>query len=448
MTIVFKDEYLKVILDSICAFNHLTYDIIGRNIAISRLHNNINIKKDSVIYQVPEIISYYKINGRVIDVNTKIPVSFANIYIKNKAIGTISNYDGYFTFKIPIENVSDSIYFSCLGYNTASFQINKLPPEYNYIALSSKSIDIKEVNVNYIAPHEILKEAIKNISSNYSKVARINTAFYRELVRENSDYVNLSEAILSIYKAPYNSYSNDQVVILKGRKSPFLKPMDTLSFKFQGGPNISLLLDIAKNPSYFMSDEFIKYYDFKLVDIGTINDRAVYNISFDQKEYSPYALYKGNIYIDRRTMAFVRFDFTFSPKGIDEANHGLVLKSPRKVKVKLMKANYLVNYNNQNNVWSLSNVREEILFTIHKKLTFFTKNFYIEANLVITKTDTTEVHRFNNHDIIHQKDVFVEKLGKYDENFWGDYNILKPDESIEEALKQVGLKINSLHYSN
>lgn len=442
----FTNASLKDILDSIFISNQLSYDIIGRNIAIARF-----VKVPYPVKNIPvsELnIETCRISGRIIQIDSKNPVSFANVYIKNKSIGTISNSDGFFILKVPLESEDDSLYVSCLGYKTKSLLINQLSADKNIIGLTPMTVYIKEVDVKYIDPHKLIKEAIEKIPINYTRIALMNTAFYRETVRENNDYVSLSEAVLSIYKAPYNSYTSDQVYILKGRKSPFVKPMDTLYFKFQGGPYISLLLDIAKNPSNFLLDEYLEYYDFKLEEIQDIQDRPTYVISFDQKDNAPYSLFKGKLYIDRHSLAIVRADFMISPKGIDKAGEALVLKSPHKIKVKALLAKYLVNYKEQKNTWYLSNIREELAFRIHKKLTFFTRTYYAGAELVITKTDTTNVHRFRNHEIVRSSDIFVEKIGSYDETFWGEYNILKPDESLEEALKGVEHQIRTDHVTN
>lgn len=446
ITQTFNNQNLQVILDSICLHNQLTYQIIGHNIAIARSVKIINRKDSTEQIEVNHINinNYYQITGRIVDAGTNNPVSFANVYINNKAIGTLSNNEGYFILKIPLECTSDSLNISCIGYSTVRLLISRLSPDQNLIVLKPSSIYIKEVEVRYVDPMEILQEAIRNIPDNYSKIPLINTAFYREIIRENNYYVNLSEAILSIYKAPYNSYLNNQVVILKGRKSPFVKSMDTIFFKYQGGPSLSLLLDIAKNPGNFLSKEFIDEYKFKLDNIVTIQDRTVYMITFDAKDDSPYALFKGKLYIDRRSLAFVRADFMIGPKGIDQATQLLVQKASRKVKVKLLSAKYLVDYKKQNQKWCLNNIREELTLKIRKKFTLFNKTYYTESELLITKADSIGVHRFNKHEMAKPNDIFVEKIGSYDETFWGEYNIIKPDESIEEELQKVDQKIRAL----
>jgi len=266
-------------------------------------------------------------------------------------------------------------------------------------------------------------------------------AFYRETIKQNNNYVALSEAILNIYKAPYNGYANDHVVLLQGRKSPFVKQMDTLNFKFQGGISTCLLLDIAKNTSNFLSGESIDYYDYTLDDITNIEERVTYVIAFDQKENVQYPLYKGKIYIDRETLAIVRADFMLSPKGIRYATNLLVRKSPKGVKVKPVSSNYIVNYTKHNNTWYLNYIREEVKFKVHKQLNFNTKLFQLSAEMVITKTDSANIQHFKSSETLKPNDFFIEKIGKYDKRFWGDFNFIPPNESLEEALGKIKEKI-------
>jgi hypothetical protein len=57
--------------------------------------------------------------------------------------------------------------------------------------------------------------------------------------------------------------------------------------------------------------------------------------------------------------------------------------------------------------------------------------------MVITQTDSTNVQRFKTSETVRSKDIFVEKVGKYDDSFWGGFNFIKPDLSLEEALDEI-----------
>ena len=429
---IFKVEPLKVILDSILQPLQLSYKLINNNIIIVR-----SLPKTSFTTLTPDTLKFIQLNGGVYNKRTNEPIPFVNIYIKNKNIGTISNSNGIFIFKIPLENSNDSVFFSSIGYVTLAKKISDLQASQNRILLNEISVKIKEVTVNYIDAKTILKRAIDKINVNYSNRPLMLNAFYRETIKQNRDYVGLSEAILHIFKASYRSYAGDQVVIFKGRKSPFVKQMDTLTFKFQGGIATCLLLDIAKNPSNFLADEYIDSYDYKLDDIINVEDRTTYVIGFDQKDNIQYPLYKGKIYIDKETFAIVRADFMLSPKGIDYAASLLVRKSPRGVKVKPVSSNYIVNYSRHNNTWYLNYIREEVKFKVHKRFNFSATLFQLTAEMVVTRADSVNVQHFKASETVKTKDIFVEKIGKYDESFWGDFNFIPPDESLEEALSKI-----------
>jgi hypothetical protein len=68
----------------------------------------------------------YHLEGRVLSLPGKQPVSYANIGIVNASIGTISDLDGSFFMRIPKAYSSDSILFSALGYEKVSIPVSKL----------------------------------------------------------------------------------------------------------------------------------------------------------------------------------------------------------------------------------------------------------------------------------------------------------------------------------
>lgn len=428
----FKAEPLKGVLDSLLLPLQLSYKLVNKNIIIIRPALTKIIPTTTA-----DTLKYIQLNGRVYNKKTKEPIPFVNIYIKNKNIGTISNDNGNFIFKIPLDNANDSVFFSSIGYITMASKINELQTNQNMILLDEIFVKIKEVTVNYIDGKTILNRAIDKIPVNYSNIPMMLNAFYRETIKQNKDYIALSEAILHIFKTSYRSYGGDQVVMFKGRKSPFVKQMDTLNFKFQGGIATCLLLDMAKNPSNFLSGEFAEFYDYKLDDIINIEERTTYVIAFDQKNNVQYPLYKGKIYIDKETMAIARADFMLSPKGLEYASSLLVRKSPKGVKVKPVSSNYVVNYCRHHNVWYLNYIREEVKFKVHKRFNFSATLFHLTAEMVITRTDSINVQHFKASETVKPKDIFIEKIGKYDENYWGDFNFIPPDESLEEALNKI-----------
>jgi hypothetical protein len=441
---LFRNYPLNEILDSIFKPCNITYKLIGSTIAISRSTTTYTPVIKSSPKDTTDSVAFLRYAGTIKDVSNNYPIAFANIYIKGKPIGSISNNDGDFLIKVPSDLKNDSISFSFIGYKTLSYAASDLLPKGNMISLSSSTIRLKEVTIRRFKPDELIQQAIEKIPENYSKKAQLATGFYRETIKQNNEYVALTEAILKIYKAPYNSPLVDQASIYKGRKRPFVKQMDTLFFKLQGGIYTSFMLDIAKNHSTFISGENFNEYDYKFEGTTTFQGRTLYIIGFDQKDFIKYPLYKGKIYIDAESLAFVKVSFSLSPKGIDYAAGVMVRKAPKGVKVRPVDASYEVSYTENNNVWYLSHIREEIQFKIRKRYNIFNITFQTTSELAITQIDSVEAKRFKRDQTIKENDIFVEKITSYDPAFWEDFNYIPPDKTLEEAFAELKKKTSKI----
>ncbi|MCK7532194.1 MAG: hypothetical protein MZV63_14790 [Marinilabiliales bacterium] len=141
--------------------------------------------------------------------------------------------------KIGESLTSKNLEVSFLGYKNKVVPITDLRDNgyKNVISLESAPIPIKEIIVKPIDPDEIVTKAISRIGKNYVIEPNLMTAFYRETIRKNRTYVSIGEAVVEIFKAPYNSDVRfDGARIYKGRKSSDVEKMDTVLFKLQGGP--------------------------------------------------------------------------------------------------------------------------------------------------------------------------------------------------------------------
>lgn len=284
----------------------------------------------------------------------------------------------------------------------------------------------------------LIRQAVAKVNSNYSTSPQMQVGFYRETSKQNADYIQISEAVLKIFKAAYDrSFQTDQVIVFKSRKSPMVKTMDTVSYKLQGGIYNSLMIDLAKYPASFMSDDYFDMYDFKFEGLAKYNEGSVYVISFDQKPEVEYPLYKGKLYIDARSLAIVKSEFGISPHGLNYATNVLVKKSSSKIRAKVLGANYLVSYTNVEDRWQLHHVREEIKIRVRKKYSFFNSTFHSVSELVITDADSVKTNRFRNADLVKSNHVFAEISNYYDETFWGKFNFIEPEISLEEAYRKI-----------
>lgn len=383
-------------------------------------------------------------SGRVLDAETKDPVVFANVYLIGSSLGTVTNAEGEFILKIPYSELNRRLGFSYLGYQNYEIALSELKPENNVIRLNPSVVELDVATIRITDPMQLLTMAMNNVRYNFAPQPERFVGFYRETVKENRNYVMVAEAVLDVYKASYrNDFDFDRVAIYKGRKSGEVTKMDTVNFKLQGGPKTSFILDLVKNPGGILSEDYIEYYDFWFSGFATIDDRNNYVIEFDQKDGVDLSLYKGKIYIDAGNMAFSRFEFSLSDKKIETASNELVRKKPMDMRVNVLNANYMVNYRITNQKWYLNHVRSELTFETIWKKKRFNATYVTTLEMAVTDRDSMDVSKSRYRRVQSTtSDILADEVSYYqDENFWGEYNYIKPEEPIESVIKRLNRRL-------
>jgi len=381
--------------------------------------------------------------GKVIDKNTRYPIVFASVFITGTKRGTVTNSDGKFIIKIPRSYQNRQIGIAHLGYITSTFDLTEFKPSENVIELVPAPYEIEEVTIRQLDPLALIRSAVEKIPENYPGHPVMMTSFYRETIKQNRNYVAIAEAVLDAYKASYKKPTDfDRIRVFKGRKSQNIKKMDTVLFKYQGGPYTSFLLDVAKNPSELLAAESFKFYDYQMGGIVRVNDAQAYVINFDQKEEIDFPLYKGTIYLDVDDLAIVSVDFEISPERIEGASEYLIRKKPIGMSIDVESGNYLVKYRKIDSLWYLNYVRTELVFGVKWKRKLFGSTYTTMSEMAVTDISSENIQKYRFRETTKLSDVFVEKVTDFeDPYFWGDYNIIKPDESIEEAIEKLSRKL-------
>lgn len=253
--------------------------------------------------------------GKVVDSDNGTPLIFASVAVKETNVATITNIDGEFLIKINESDASRNLEITYLGYRNKVVPLSELRSDdfKNIIELSPAPIPIKEIVVRPLDPEEIVRSAIGKISKNYTDVPNLMTAFYRETIKKNRNYVSIGEAVVEIFKAPYNNDLRfDGARIYKGRKSSDVERMDTLLFKLQGGPVSVLQLDIVKNQEAILTFDAMQYYDYRLSSVIEIDEKPHYVIEFKQKPSVDMPLFMGSFFIEADTYALTEAEFGFN----------------------------------------------------------------------------------------------------------------------------------------
>jgi|WetSurMetagenome_2_1015567.scaffolds.fasta_scaffold04057_2 hypothetical protein len=426
--------------------NHLA-DIF-RYDSIQILEQNKKVLLIPLVKKTIPTVNYRSIKGLIIDKRTRRPLSYSNVFLNNKSTGTTSNSTGRFELKINSADFDDSLGISHIGFENITIPIASIDSGLLVIRLSPERTPIKEVVVKPLDPVYILTKAIEKISSNYECKPVIYAGFFRESTQQDNKSVSLSEAIVNVYKESYSSGRDDQIKIFKGRKGSNTDQKEFVDFIVQGGLYNTLQLDIVKNVPTFLDADYFTLYQYRLERTIMHFNRLTYIISFDQRPDVKYPCYRGKLYIDFETFAIVGADFEMPETGMSYAAGMYIKKTPRHTGVKPITAKYNVYYRYYNSKWNLSNIRSQVLIRVKRKKDKqqdkFNSFFASVSEFVITNKDTTNVVRFKAEEISRPRDILEEQIGETDYEFWGEENIIIPEEPIEKSIIRIGRRNNIL----
>lgn len=163
----------------------------------------------------------HRLEGTVVDAESKNPIPFASIGVKGTSRGTSSNIDGQFSLLI---NPTDSLIVSCVGYATRRvsgahpLSVIELSPVAMYLdglIVTTKPIDARK----------LVRQAFSSVKENYNTSPFMQRFFYRHYCTDNGVYGRLIEAAIDVwkdegYKSVQQAVGNkDQIRVTQLRRS-------------------------------------------------------------------------------------------------------------------------------------------------------------------------------------------------------------------------------------
>lgn len=384
-----------------------------------------------------EFTSY---KGKVTEAQSGKPLVFATITIEGTNISTISNTEGEFLLKVPVSITEGQVTFSFLGHSSKTLALRSLKKDKNKIELSIAVTQLDEFDIK--APKNagsLVRKVLNRRGENYFKDPTLMTAFYRETIKRRRRNVSLSEAVVNIYKTPYASSKRDVVQLFKARKSTDYSKLDTVALKLQGGPFNALYVDIMKYPEYIFAGGTIDEYVFSFDRSTFINDRLIYIIDFKQHESIIEPLYYGKLYIDVEQKSLRSAVYKLNITNRNLAARLFVRKKPSNVDVWPTEVAYRVDYRNKDGRWyyGYSNVLLE--FKVDWKDKLFNSVYSMSAEMAVTDWKKNIEGDYPKSKERIRKSIILsdEAVGFSDPDFWGEYNIIEPEKSIESAIRKI-----------
>ena len=378
--------------------------------------------------------------GKVLDADSNNKLALADLTLSNSNISTITNKEGEFLLKIPENQASETLIVSFLGYKKLEIKISELPKENAKIYLQPAATVLASVDI--IAPKDaksLVLKTLKTRGDNYINDNIYMTGFYRETIKKRNRNASLAEALVSIEKQPYLSSKTDRVTLIKSRKQTNYERLDTLALKLQGGPFGTLYTDVIKYPEYIFNDDNINDYDFTFERSTEKNNRLVYVVNFKQKPFFSQPMYYGKLFIDAQTFSLTHADYHLNVENETEAASYFVKKKPRKAEVIPTEANYKVNYRVKNGKWYYSYSNILLTFKVKWKTKWFNSKYTLNSEMAITdwNLDNNTISSNENKRLRPSSILQDEVSGFTDPEFWGEYNIIEPEKSIESAIRKI-----------
>lgn len=394
--------------------------------------------------QARKSADYITISGIVKDQRTKKSLEYVNISVPGTSIGTVTNADGGFEIKVADSIHAQKLEISYLGYTNQTIPIQGEDMEGVTVMLRPNINTLPEVVVKAMDPLNLVKEAVKKIPANNSNNDNLLTGFYRETVKKRRNYINVTEAIINVYKTPYSQdVDHDKVQVFKGRQLVSPKAGDTLIVKLQGGPNGAIFGDVVKNRDLLFGEDALRDYKFRMETPVMLDKRPHYVVSFEPQTVQPYPLFYGMLYIDEANLSFTQAEFSFNMKDRNKITNAILKRKPFNLRFKPEEITYLVTYKQENGLTYLNYMRNEIRFKCDWKRRLFSTNYSVVSEMVVTDKKINNAPTIPHKDAFRSKNVLSDRVGSfYDEGFWEGYNIIAPTESLESAVKKLKKQYN------
>ena len=375
----------------------------------------------------------YSVRGRVKDAQTGRALESVHVSVPGRHYATVTNADGEFVLKS--DTPIDAVLFTFLGYKSQRVSAK----DQMSVALVREAITLPEALIIGGDPIDILQEALSLLPETYCPQPELLECFYRETVQKRSRYTYVAEAVARLYRDQFEQspYNHDASALEKSRLLVSQRRSDTLSVKTQGGPQMALNCDFLKNPELLFSPSELNLYRLEMQTPVRIGDRLQYVIRLTPAVDAPYALYHALVYIDRENLTFTRIEASLDMSDRSKAIHAILVSKPMSLRFFPEEASVVLNYRPVGNKIRLEYFRSTIRFACDWRKRLF-KTHYTAVNELVVTDVRPEAVPISRKERFRTTDYLNDKAQEFlDPDFWKDYNIIEPSESLEHAINRL-----------
>ncbi len=350
-----------------------------------------------------------KIAGQLFDDNKK-PIASAHLVIEGTAIGTLSNDGGFFEIKIPKKYCASILMISYVGYQSVSYKISCENESNLVFNLIESTTRLDSLNIGGLSAMQVVRNAISNLQKNH-EVEAVNYKVYMQFAESVENNPSTWRELVA--NAYHEENFKAEIKIIKARGKGFSKfgeeCLKKASMLGVYGLHSHLLL---RYPADFLEKGKMDKYGYQFLDDVEIDGQKFYAISIDSERY----LKGGNLLIHPATFAIKYIKQIYSDEHwkkrsrVDTSHESFFTESEGK--------------------WYLSH-----------GIKFFTLVKHKESRKIVHQNTYFVLDRKFKRAFERKEDIGTSNLmtkpfklyqGKFDDEFWEDYNYIQ----LEERFKK------------
>ncbi|MCA6074243.1 carboxypeptidase-like regulatory domain-containing protein [Fulvivirga sedimenti] len=376
----------------------------------------------------------FTVSGTLIDSDSKEPLVFATIGVKNESISTVTNSLGKFDFHIPAEYKDNLMVISMMGYENREVPIRDLINKDTILFQLNKATKVLEEVVikDSLTGADITQIAVNRIEDNFPMEPFLLEGFYRDLKKLGGTYFSLLEAAVKIYDEDYGYPKNkdrlrERVGLTEVRKS---LGYDNKWVRYFEQNNLleSLLLenDVRYHDFPDIDPEKVNpfYQDFKRIKITYYNEHRVYVV----ERNTPNRFTR--MYIDTETYAIIRIEQ-------EELFPNTLIKKRKRMVSKQISEKKIIDFKEYRGKMYLNYMTMESKINWYNEKTESLK-FETEVlqELLVNQVYANTVERIDNTEKMRRYGLQYQET-RYNKEFWANYNVIKDTPLNEEIVSDL-----------
>ena len=248
------------------------------------------------------------IQGIITDVETKSPLPYANVYVKDTYNGTTSNSEG--RYSLEISSLPATVVISYIGYESKKIVLD-VPGE-NNLDITLKPIVLEMGSIVISASrkdvaNEIMKKVIaRKIRWKHRLESYRAKAYTRVRIENDSSIVSMSESVSKLYWSIHSGSHEEFIAKKSSKRMPYLTEMNVGSKNILNfyDDDITLMNHTFIGPTH---PDALKYYEFELTGIRYLHNSKISDLKVRPKSRLQ-PLFSGTISVLEADSAMIEVD--------------------------------------------------------------------------------------------------------------------------------------------